>query len=113
MAEEMYKRMPDGTFEPVETVEPPREPCHIKTPSGFEYDIDPAVMDDFLIVEDLAAVDAGETLRIFPVIKKLLGEDGKQALYNHLLTKDGRVPVKALADELAEIFKALGNTGKK
>ena len=29
------------------------------------------------------------------------------------MTEDGRVPVKALAVELADIFKALGNTGKK
>ena len=32
------------------------EKMHIQTSAGFEWDMDPAVMDDILVIEDLAAL---------------------------------------------------------
>lgn len=115
MAEKLYKMTPDGSFEPVEAPnEAPAEALrHVVTPSGFECDIDPTIMDDMEIVEDLAAIDAGDTLKIFSVIRRLLGEDGKKAMYDHVRTPDGRVPVEATIEELSAIITALGDDAKK
>ncbi len=38
------------------------EKMHIQTSAGFEWDMDPAVMDDILVIEDLAALDQGDRL---------------------------------------------------
>ena len=89
------------------------ETKHIQTASGFEWDMDLAVMDDILLIEDIAALDQGDLLKMSIILSKLLGEDGKQALYAHLLTADGRVPIEALSNALAEIFDAIGDSGKK
>lgn len=89
------------------------EKIHIQTASGFEWDMDPAVMDDMLIIEDLAALDQGDGLKMSGLLTRLLGEDGKRSLYAHLLTEEGRVPIKAVSDALVEIFNAMGEVGKK
>ena len=115
MAEKLYKMTPDGSFEPVETpTEVPAEDLrHIETPSGFAWDIDPVKMDDMRIVEDLAAIDNGEIYRVLDVLQRLIGKDGKDALYAHLQTEDGRVPVSAFVEELDAIIHFLGADGKK
>ena len=70
------------------------EKMHIQTSAGFEWDMDPAVMDDILVIEDLAALDQGDLLKVPEVLRRLLGEPGKRALYEHLKTEEGRVPIR-------------------
>lgn len=89
------------------------EKMHIQTSAGFEWDMDPAVMDDILVIEDLAALDQGDLLKVPEVLRRLLGEPGKRALYEHLKTKEGRVPISAVSAALAEIITAMGDSGKK
>ena len=50
------------------------EKMHIQTSAGFEWDMDPAVMDDILVIEDLAALDQGDLLKVPEVLRRLLGE---------------------------------------
>ena len=38
--------------------------------------------------------------------RMLLGADGYRALYDHLRTEDGRVPISDVIRELDDIFKA-------
>lgn len=85
---------------------------HVQTAAGFEWDMDPDVMDDILVIEDLAALDQGDLLKVPEVLRRLLGETGKQALYEHLKTEEGRVPISAVSAALAEIITALGDSGK-
>lgn len=85
----------------------------IETPSGFRWSIDPAALDDLLVIEDLAALDGGDVLKVPSVLERLLGSDGKAALYDYLRTEDGRVPISAASSEIADIIAALGDAGKK
>lgn len=89
------------------------ELIHVQISGGFEADINPAVLDDMLIIEDLAALDNGDLLKISGIMTKLLGAEGKKLLYEALQTEDGRVPVSAISEALAEIISAIGDSGKK
>lgn len=80
---------------------------HIKTRTGFEIDIDDSCLDDMELFEAVADVQAGNTLAIPTVIRKVCG-DKKKMLYDHCRLENGRVPTQAISDEVTEIFEALG-----
>ena len=84
----------------------------ITTKSGFKCKIDDVVLDDMELVDAMAKAQDEDPLQITVVVKKLLGEETKQKLYNHVRGKDGRVPVEATTNEIVEIFEALGDDGK-
>lgn len=79
----------------------------IETKSGFKCTIDDVVLDDMRLVELIAGLE-NNPLLLPPLITKLLGEEGKEKLYAHLETKDGRVPTSALEADISEIITALG-----
>lgn len=82
-----------------------------KTKSGFEFDIPDDVMNDMELFEALCDADAGDYSAAVPICRKILGEQ-KKALYDHLRTEDGRVPVDKVFTEITEIIEAVKN-GKK
>lgn len=82
-----------------------------KTNSGFEYEIDSMVMDDMELVDALADTMNDNPLSFSIVCTKLFGVEQKKRLYNHL-RKDGRVPLEAISNEIADVFKAMGEDGK-
>lgn len=84
----------------------------IKTQSGFTCEIDENALDDAELLEDLCALDEGAVYRFPSVIRKLLGEENKKRLYEHLRGEDGRVHTSALSTELQDIFSSL-NSKKK
>lgn len=84
-----------------------------KTKSGFAYELDENCMDDMEIIDVLAKVQDGDPIACSHLIDKMLGTEGKKALYDHLRTEDGRVPIKAFVDELGEILASSGDKGKK
>ncbi len=79
---------------------------HVKTKTGFELDIDEAVIDDMELFEAVADLQAGDTMAIPVVIRKICGEH-KKALYDHCRLESGRVPTQAVAEEVSAIFEAL------
>lgn len=79
---------------------------HIKTKTGFEMDLDESVTDDMELFEAIAEVDSGNMMKVPVVIGKLCG-DQKKALYDHVRTEDGRVPMQAISEEITDIFEAL------
>ena len=79
----------------------------IRTSSGFCCEIDEAAINDMELLEDLEELDRGNPLRVPCALRRLLGEQGKRALYDHLRTESGRVSV-----ELAEIFGGLKSKKK-
>ncbi len=84
-----------------------------KTSSGFEFNVDRAVIDDMRIVDAVAEVaDGSNPLAISFLVKTILGEEGKKALYEHLQEEEGRVPLTKVSNEITEIFKAFGEEGK-
>lgn len=79
----------------------------VTTASGFGAEIDEAVLDDMELLDMLMAT-SGDNVRHLPaILGKLLGEEGKRRLYDHVRTPEGRVPYGAIDRELTEIFSAI------
>lgn len=83
-----------------------------KTKSGFAYTLRDGFADDMELLELLVDVDDGKSGALPKVLTKLLGDEQKRKLYDHCRTDDGRVPMSAVADEVAQIF-AQQNATKK
>lgn len=84
---------------------------NIKTTSGFECSIDEAALNDMELLDELVAMDRGDVFVYSSILRRLLGEKDKARLYDHVRV-DGRVPIDAVSEEIAEIFNKL-NEGKK
>ena len=80
--------------------------------SGFRYRLPKAALDDMELLEMLTNV--GEDATVLPqIVKKLLGDAQKKALYDHLRDPEtGRVAVTAVSNAVAEIFNSAGAAGK-
>ena len=76
-----------------------------KTTSGFEYTINPAVLDDMELLDTIVEIDTNP-LALSKVLKMVLGDEQRKALYDHLRTEDGRVPVMAVSAAISEIFNS-------
>lgn len=81
------------------------------TASGFAVDIDEAVLDDMELLDMLMETSKDNVRHLPAILGKLLGEEGKRRLYDHVRTPEGRVPYGAIDRELTEIFSAV-NGGK-
>lgn len=86
--------------------------AEIITSTGFICDIDESCLDDMEMLEDVVALDKGDGLVLPGLIRKLLGEKGKQELYDHVRTTEGRVPMAACAAEISDIFNELKEAKK-
>ena len=74
-----------------------------KTSTGFVYSIDENVLNNFELLDLFAEVDENPLL-LPKLIKILLGEEGKKALYDHVRLEDGTVPTDKIGKELVEII---------
>ena len=81
------------------------------TSTGFTFDLPDDVMNDMELFEDLRAMDHGDPTAMVPVVQRLMG-DQKQALYDHVRTESGRVPIDKVTSEILEIFAILKNGPK-
>lgn len=82
-----------------------------KTKSGFEYSIDPQVLDNMELLDAIAEIE-NNPLAVSKVVGMVLSAEQRKALYDHLRTPDGRVPVKAVSDAVTDIFGSCGQQGK-
>lgn len=83
-----------------------------KTSSGFEFSILKKMLNNAEFLEAFAEVQNGDTMKIFDLVKKTLGQDQKQRLYDHIRDEDGCVPTDVLANEFAEIVSALSEASE-
>lgn len=72
-----------------------------KTESGFKFEISDTVMDDYELLEDLASEDNAKLPRI---LVRILGEEQKNRLCDHVRNADGIVTVTAMTNAMQEIF---------
>lgn len=79
-----------------------------KTASGFAFQFEKDVLNDMELVESLAEVDENP-LKLPKVIRMVLGEDQKKALYDHCRAENGRVPVDTVSAEFVEILSSAGS----
>ena len=82
-----------------------------ETKTGFAFELEEAVLDNMELVDALAEMQEDDPLALSAVVRMVLGPKSK-ALYEHLRTEDGRVPVSAISQEIMDIFEALGKPGK-
>ena len=84
----------------------------ITTNSGFTAEVSNEALDDMELFEDLVELDR-KNMSVMPrVLERILGSEGKKALYDHCRTEGGRVPMTAVFTEVGEIIGGL-KSGKK
>lgn len=76
------------------------------TASGFAWSLDDAVLNNMELVDALAEMQEENPLQISAVCRLVLGKAQRKALYDHLRTEDGRVPVVALSNALGELMES-------
>lgn len=73
------------------------------TKSGFKFELDEEDLNDYELFELIAGV--GENQFLLPkLVTKLLGEEQKKRLIDHVRTPDGRVPMTVIDKEITDIF---------
>lgn len=77
------------------------------TKSGFSYEIDEEILDDYEFLEILLKIDEGEVSYSIKMVDMLLGEEQKKRLKEHVRTENGRVPATKLISEALEIFSSI------
>ena len=82
------------------------------TKSGFFFQADEDVMNDMEMIDMLADEKVNYGIKVSHLVRKVLGEEQRKALYDHLLKENGRVPADAVEREMEEIFEAFGQQGK-
>lgn len=75
-----------------------------KTKSGFAFDIPDERLNNMELLDALAELDAGDSTQMSWVLKQLFSPEQKKALYDHLRTPAGTVPIEAVVAELEEIL---------
>lgn len=83
-----------------------------KTKTGFEFSVDENAMNDMRLVDMLADKSVDPAFQVSNVLRYLLPGDQRKKLYEHVQTETGRVPVEAISNEIADIFAAMGESGK-
>ena len=78
-----------------------------KTKSGFAFEANEKQMENAEFLENFVELQKNNGLVCFDMVAMLLGKDGKQALYDHIRTDDGIVPVERLTDEIKDIFEKM------
>lgn len=76
------------------------------TKSGFNFELDDDLFDDFELVELYAKVDKN-MIYLGDLAEKLLGAEQKRALIDHLREKNGKVRTSDVIAALTEIETAI------
>lgn len=74
-----------------------------KTTTGFEYKIEVKRLNDMELLEVFAELDTNP-VALPRALETLFGKEGKKALYNHVRTESGEVPIDSIEKELSEIL---------
>ena len=76
------------------------------TSTGFEFELEEEVLDDYELLEILTKVDEGNYGLVTKMVDILLGEEQKELLKSHIRAKSGRVSAKKMMEEVSEIFQS-------
>ncbi len=77
-----------------------------KTKTGFAFELDEEVFNDYELLEALREVDTGNESAIVDVINRMLDKEQRNALKDHLRNEKGRVGAREMITEVAEIMQA-------
>lgn len=76
------------------------------TKSGFAYEIEPDVFDDWDTIDIIRKIQGGDNFAVFDLITRILGEEQTARLKDHIRTKSGRAPISKANTEIFEILSA-------
>lgn len=76
----------------------------METKSGFVYEINEDVLDDWEFLETFEGLEKEDPIAIVKFVKKLLGKEQYEALKEHLRKKDGKVKTSLMTLELEDIM---------
>ena len=84
-----------------------------KTKTGFEYELDTELIDDYEVLEMYE--DTKETgLGVRKLLTRLISEDGYNRLKEHCRKKDGTISAKRIGHEMNDIMSTnVGDTEVK
>lgn len=74
--------------------------------SGFEFEIDEEVLDDWEMIELLQEIDDGSVGKIAKAIVFLLGKEQYKKLKNFIKARDGKIKASVMIDEFTSIMNA-------
>lgn len=80
-----------------------------ETKTGFKFEIEEEVLDDYELLETLVDADNGNNMALFSVIDMVLGDEQKKALKEHIREIHGRVPASAMIAEIMDIIEKSGS----
>ena len=83
----------------------------VELSNGFNVTISENILDNMELVDALAEMSDDNPLEVSKICTMVFG-DNKKALYDHIRTEDGRVPVKEVSKCIKEIFESFGEKGK-
>lgn len=83
----------------------------VKLTNGFEVKVEPDELNDMYFVEALADIES-DVLALPKVMKMMLGDEQKKALYKSLEDENGRVPIETITDAITEIMTKAGEESK-
>lgn len=78
-----------------------------KTESGFEFELEDDVLDDYELLEALNKLNKGEYLALADLADKVLGSEQKERLKEHIKRDAKKVSSKKMMDEIMQIFNAV------
>ena len=81
------------------------------TSTGFAYEVEEDVLDDYELLEILHEADKGSAGAMIEVAEQVLGKEQKEALKNHIRNEKGKVSAIRMIEEVMEILKS-GDKGK-
>lgn len=76
------------------------------TSTGFKFEIEDDVLDDWNILKYLKKIDEGEIEYIIDVVPLLLGKEQEEKLEKHLKEFEGRIRMTSMAKEISEIMES-------
>ena len=82
-----------------------------KTKTGFEYEIDKKILNDYEFLEEIDNIGKNPLI-IIKLLKRLLKEEQLEKLKEHIRNEEGIVPLDKMEKELTDIFDGINELKK-
>ena len=82
-----------------------------KTKTGFEYEIDKKILNDYEFLEEMDNIGKNPLI-IIKLLKRLLKEEQLEKLKEHIRNEEGIVQIDKMEKELTDIFDGINEIKK-